>query len=127
MKILRVLALIAWATVFAGMVPTAKASASDKKTVVTFSEAVELPGGLVLQPGKYALSVLPNNKKVVRIMNSDQTKLYAMVLANPVQRARASDGAVVLHEASVGKPRPLCVWFYPGERIGWEFHYMPGA
>jgi hypothetical protein len=127
MKILRVLALIAWATVFAvSMVPTAKAF--DKKTVVTFTEAVELPGGLVLQPGKYTLSELPNNKKVVRIMNSDQTRIYAMVLANPVQRARASAGAVVtLHEASVGQPRPLCVWFYPGETTGWEFHYMPGV
>jgi hypothetical protein len=127
MKILRVLALVAGATILAvSMVPTAKAF--DEKTVVTFSEAVELPGGVVLQPGKYTLSVLPNNKKVVRIMNSEQTRLYAMVFADPVQRARAPERAeVTLHGTSVGKPRPLCVWFYPGERTGWVFHHMPGV
>lgn len=129
MKMLRVLALVAWATVLAvSMAPTAKASAFDKKTVVTFAEAVELPGGVVLQPGKYTFSVLPNNRKVVRVMNPEQTKVYATVLAMSAARLRAPERTMItLHEASVGKPRPLCVWFYPGDRIGWEFHHMSGA
>ena len=107
--------------------PSARASQSDKKTFVTFRETVELPGGAVLQPGEYTMKVLgsPTGRGVVQVTNRDGTKVYATILPKFTERMkRTGETVITLHEAAVGKPRPLCVWFYPGSRIGWEFHPM---
>ena len=53
----------------------------NKKTMLTFREAVELPG-IVLTPGTYVFKVPDfNYRHVVQIYTADERKLLATVLA----------------------------------------------
>ena len=129
MKTSRTLVLMACLVgLLVAFAPTAKASYLDQKTVVTIrGEPIELPGGVVLQPGKYTMKVFgyPWSPNIVRVTNVDETKVYATMRVNSAQRMKATGETVLtLHEAPAGEPRPLCLWFYPGRRIGWEFHPM---
>ena len=56
----------------------ARADAWDKKTTVSFSQPVEVPG-YVLQPGRYVMKLvdLPADRHVVQFMNERQNHIYA--------------------------------------------------
>src|SRR5215813_8497791 len=60
-----------------------KADAWNKKTIVSFSHPVEVPGGVVLPAGTYVFKLLDSasNRHIVQIFNKDQTRMYATVLA----------------------------------------------
>ena len=124
MKILRMLGFVfaGW-LVLTTIAPGANADALDKKTYVTFRESVALPGGVVLKPGEYTLRVpFATNPNAVLVMNRDETKVYATVLAISAESMEPSaKPAFSLGEAPVGAPVPLKAWFYPGTLTGWEF------
>ncbi|HEX2490469.1 MAG TPA: hypothetical protein VHR27_13745, partial [Blastocatellia bacterium] len=48
-----------------------KADAWNKKTIVTFSQPVEIPGGIVLPAGTYVIKLLDSasNRHIVQIFN----------------------------------------------------------
>jgi hypothetical protein len=102
------------------------ADASDKKTIVTFSQPVEIPGVQVLPAGKYVFKLLDSssNRNIVQIFNKDQTHVYATILAIPNLRLRATDKTVITFgERAAGTPEAIRAWFYPGANWGREFVY----
>jgi hypothetical protein len=111
--------------VFSG---TASAQRYDKKTTVTFSAPVEIPGpsAQVLPAGTYVFRLLDalSDRNVVQIFSRDESHLYATVLAIPNFRLKATDKTVMTFgERAAGDPEAIRAWFYPGDNWGQEFVY----
>jgi hypothetical protein len=100
----------------------------DKKTVVTFSVPVEVPGvgAQVLPPGTYVFRIMDYmaNRHIVQILNADETHVYTTILAIPNYRLRYTDQTVMtFRERAQGEPQAIRSWFYPGRQWGEEFVY----
>lgn len=98
-----------------------------KRTVVTFGEAVEIPG-MVLPAGEYVFKLADSmsNRNIVQVFNAEENEIHATILAIPHYRLRPNGDTVILfEERSVGTPRAIHAWFYPGDNYGQEFVY-PG-
>jgi hypothetical protein len=105
--------------------PTMSAGMWDKRTTVTFSGAVEVPG-TVLQPGRYIMKLVdsPADRHIVQFSNERENHVFATVLAIPAWRQNPSDHSVfTFYEAPVGQPQAMRMWFYPGDNSGQEFVY----
>jgi len=97
----------------------------NKKTVITISEAVQVPGA-ILQPGKYVMKLLdsPSNRHIVQIFNEREDQLQTTILAIPNYRLQPTgDTAFQWWETPAGQPKALRAWFYPGDNFGQEFAY----
>ena len=111
--------------------PSAKADTWNKKTVVTFSGPVEIPGvhrpgQEVLPAGTYVFKLLDSlaNRHIVQIFSEDESIVHATVLAIPNYRLKATDKTVItFSERPAGQPEALRAWFYPGANFGEEFVY----
>lgn len=111
--------------------PIARADAWNRKTVVTFSGPVEIPGvhasgWEILPAGTYVFKVQDSqsNRHIVQIFNKEETQLYATILAIPNYRLKATDKTVMtFSERAAGEPEALRAWFYPGRNYGEEFVY----
>ena len=102
---------------------SAKADQFDKKTFVTFDQPVQVPG-TVLPAGTYVFSRITDNPNVVRISSSDQTQVFATLLAIPDYRMEPAEGTVItFEERPNGSPKAIKSWFYPGDNTGEEFIY----
>jgi hypothetical protein len=109
----------------------AKADSWDRKTVITFSAPVEIPGVHltgwgVLPAGTYVFKVLDSqsDRHIVQIFSQDEKTVYATILAIPNYRLKATDKTVVtFRERPAGEPEALRAWFYPGRNWGEEFVY----
>jgi len=133
MSVLRRVTTAAFCLALMGVVfsPSAKASEWDRKTVMTFSGPVEIPGVHlkgwgVLPAGTYVFKILDSqsDRHIVQIFNKDETQVYATILAIPNYRLRATDRTVVtFRERPAGQPEALRAWFYPGRLWGEEFVY----
>lgn len=101
----------------------------NKKTVVTFSQPVEIPGGTILPAGTYIFKLMDSmsDRHIVQIFNQDQTHVYATILAIPNYRLQPTDKTVITFgERSAGSPQAIRAWFYPGANSGEEFVYPKG-
>ena len=115
----------------AGFSPAANADEWNRKTTMTFSGPVEIPGVHlkgwgVLPAGTYVFKILDSqsDRHIVQIFNADETQCYATILAIPNYRLRATDKTVVtFRERPAGQPEALRAWFYPGRNWGEEFVY----
>jgi len=115
----------------AALAPIAKADQWDKKTVITFSGPVEIPGVHltgwgVLPAGTYVFKILDSqsDRHIVQIFSQDETAIYATILAIPNYRLKATDKTVItFSERPAGEPEALRAWFYPGMNWGEEFVY----
>jgi hypothetical protein len=113
------------------LAPNAKADPWNRKTVMTFSGPVEIPGVHlkgwgVLPAGTYVFKILDSasDRHIVQIFNKAETQVYATILAIPNYRLRATDKTVVtFRERPAGQPEALRAWFYPGRNWGEEFVY----
>jgi hypothetical protein len=97
----------------------------NKKTVLTFSQPVEIPG-VVLPAGQYVFKLLDSlsDRHIVQVFNADENKVYATILAIPHYRMTPADKTVILFEERSGdSPQAIHAWFYPGENYGQEFVY----
>jgi hypothetical protein len=106
-------------------VPNAHADEWNKKTFLTFSGPVQLPG-TTLAPGTYVfrLADLSTNRHVVQVLDKDGGKLLATLLTIPNQRLDAPDKNIVMFsERPSGTPQAIKAWWYPGDTIGDEFVY----
>jgi hypothetical protein len=111
--------------------PSAKADDWNRKTEITFSGPVEIPGVHltgwgVLPAGTYVFKILDSqsDRHIVQIFNKDETTIYATILAIPNYRLRATDKTVItFSERPAGQPEALRAWFYPGRNWGEEFVY----
>src|SRR6266404_1827342 len=111
------------------LVPNSKASEFDKKTIMTFSESVQIPGA-VLGAGTYVVQRADpgGNPDVVRFLSSDGMHVYATVLTIPAERGTPPDKPeVTFAETRGGTPQAIKRWWYPGETTGEEFIYPKGG
>ena len=112
-------------------VPGARADDWNRKTVVTFSGPVEIPGVHlqgwgVLPAGSYVFKILDSqsDRHIVQIFDKSETTIYATILAIPNYRLKATDKTVMtFRERPAGQPEALRAWFYPGRNWGEEFVY----
>ena len=107
---------------------TASAQRWDKKTTVTFSAPVEIPGisAQVLPAGTYVFRLLDSlsDRNIVQIFSKNESHLYATILAIPNYRLKATDKTVMTFaERRAGDPQAIRAWFYPGDNFGQEFVY----
>jgi hypothetical protein len=102
-----------------------QADERDKKTVITFSQPVEIPGR-VLPAGTYTFKLADSmsDRHIVQIFNADGTKIIATLMAIPDYRLTPTDKTVItFDEVPSGSPEAIRAWFYPGNTIGQEFVY----
>jgi hypothetical protein len=100
----------------------------DKKTMVTFSQPVEIPGisAQVLPAGTYVFRLMdsPADRHIVQIFSKDEKHLFANILAIPNWRLKPTDKTVMtFSERKAGEPQAIRAWFYPGDNFGQEFVY----
>ncbi len=103
----------------------AKADTWDKKTVVTFSDSVEIPGQ-VLPAGTYVFKLANSisDRHIVQIWNEDETQLLATLLTAPDYRLNPPDKTIFEFDERPGdSPMAIHTWFYPGENMGQQFLY----
>jgi len=109
-------------------VPNAKADDWTRKTVITFSGPIEVPGVGVhtLPAGTYVFKILnsQSDRHIVQIFDKDETKVFTTILAIPNYRLKTTDKTVItFRERPAGQPEALRAWFYPGHSWGEEFVY----
>src|SRR5882762_6593329 len=132
MKLIKKLSTVGcMALVGAILAPNVKADDWNRKTVITFSGPVEIPGVHlagwgVLPAGTYVFKILDSqsDRHIVQIFSQDEGTVYATVLAIPNYRLKATDKTVItFRERPAGQPEALRAWFYPGRNWGEEFVY----
>src|SRR5271154_814687 len=105
--------------------PNVRADEQNKKTVMTFSQPIEIPGQ-ILPAGTYTFVLLdsPADRHIVQIFNADGSQIIATVLAiNDYRLKPTGDTVVKFAERSGDNPEALKAWFYPGDNFGQEFVY----
>jgi LPXTG-motif cell wall-anchored protein len=110
------------------VVPRATADDWNRKTVITFSNSVEVPGvgAQTLPAGTYVFKIFNSlsDRHIVQILSKDETHLFTTILAIPNYRLKATDKTVItFRERPAGQPEALRAWFYPGREWGEEFVY----
>lgn len=97
----------------------------NKKTYLTFSGPVQIPGA-TLPAGTYLFQLAdPDNARhVVMVASKDGSHVYGMFITIPNDRLETPDENVVMFgEAPAGAPQAVQAWWYPGDRSGEEFVY----
>ena len=103
----------------------AQADQWNKKTVMTFSQPVEIPGQ-VLPAGTYTIKLvdIASERHVVQFLEADGIHVVATVLAINNWRLHPTGETVVKFAERAGdRPEALKAWFYPGDNFGQEFVY----
>ena len=105
-----------------------EADAWDRKTVVTFSAPVEVPGvgAQTLPAGTYVFKIMDStsDRHIVQISNEAEDHVFTTILAIPNFRLKATDKTVMTFgERAEGQPEAIRAWFYPGRNWGEEFVY----
>ena len=105
-------------------VPKVRADESDKKTIVTVNEPIQVPGK-VLPAGTYVFKLLDSNERtLVAIYDADEMHFITTVQGISDVRMEIPDKAILqLEERPSGQPQALKAWFYPGDHFGVEFVY----
>jgi len=126
MKIVKtVFCLLAITLLGATLLPSARADGWNKKTIVTFSQAVEVPGK-ILPAGTYTFKLLdsPSDRNIVQIFNADGSQIITTILAINNYRLQPTGETVMKFSERPGdSPEALRAWFYPGDEFGQEFVY----
>jgi len=107
------------------LVAPSQADKWNKKTIVTFSQPVEIPGR-VLPAGTYVFKLLDStsDRNIVQVYGKDEKTYYGTLLAIPNYRLTpASKPVITFEERPSGTPEAVKAWFYPGDQIGVEFVY----
>ena len=119
------LSLFAVTVLGATVLPSARADTWNKKTVITFSQAVEVPGK-ILPAGTYTFQLLDSlsDRHIVQIFNADGSQIIATILAiNNYRLEPKGETVMKFGERPGDAPEALRAWFYPGDNFGQEFVY----
>jgi hypothetical protein len=103
----------------------ARADQWNKKTILTFSQPIEIPGK-VLPAGTYVFKLVDSlsYRHIVRIWNENESEVIATIIAIPNYRLEPTGESVVKFREMPGdSPEALRAWFYPGDNFGQEFVY----
>jgi LPXTG-motif cell wall-anchored protein len=120
-----VFSLLAITLLGATLLPSARADGWNKKTIVTFSQAVEVPGK-ILPAGTYTFKLMdsPSDRNIVQIFNADGSQIITTILAINNYRLQPTGETVMKFTERPGdSPEALRAWFYPGDEFGQEFVY----
>lgn len=101
------------------------AQPTDKRTLFTFSAPVTMPGK-TLPAGKYIFRLVDNNtsRRVVQVLDERGTTPYGLFFTLAAERPDpAPTPEVRFMETAAGVPAAIRTWWYPGERLGYEFIY----
>lgn len=129
MKLLKVFATaLCMVTACMLSVPQARADEWNKKTKVTFSEPVEVPGvgAQILPAGTYVFKLYDSqsNRNIVQIFSEDEKQLFTTTIAINNYRLVPTDKTVMrFRERGEGQPEAIRAWFYPGDNFGQQFVY----
>jgi hypothetical protein len=129
MKISKVVALLcSFALLAIAFAVNVQADKFDKKTVITFSNAFEVPGvdAQILPAGTYVFKVFESfgDRNIVQIFNADETHLFTTILAINNYRLKPTEKTVMtFKERGEGQPEAIKAWFYPDNAFGQEFVY----
>jgi hypothetical protein len=126
MKMVKTVLVVLALTLF-GAICASSVQADDwnKKTVMTFSQPVEIPGQ-ILPAGTYTIKLvdIASERHVVQFLDADGIKVVATVLAINNWRLHPTGKTVVKFAETAGdNPETLKAWFYPGDNFGQEFVY----
>jgi hypothetical protein len=113
------------AALLAFLAPGAHADEWNKKTYLTFSGPVQVPGA-TLPAGTYTFELAnpDTSRHVIRVSEKDSGKHIGLFMTIPNNRMDPpSDNLVMFSERAAGTPQAIQVWFYPGNRTGEEFVY----
>jgi hypothetical protein len=126
MKIVKTVLVVAALSIFGAMsASNVWADEYNKKTVMTFSQPIEVPGQ-VLPAGTYTFKLIdsPSDRHIVQIFNADGSQLITTILAINDYRLHPTGRTVVKFAERPGdEPEALKAWFYPGDNFGQEFVY----
>jgi hypothetical protein len=107
----------------------ARADETDKRTVITVNQPMQVTDQL-LQPGKYVFLLVGGNsdrytdRDTVEIFNANQTRVIDTVVAVPTYRVEPTGkAAFTFWETPPGTARALRDWYYAGDNYGREFPY----
>jgi len=109
----------------AGLNSVLNADEYDRKTVISISQPLEVPG-VVLPPGTYVMRLFNSstNRHIVQFMNERQNQQLALTFAISAERIRPAEKTILtMYEGSQGAPPAARTWFYPGDTVGQEFLY----
>lgn len=126
MRIIKVVLLAVCVAVFCAVFAIGvRADTWNKKTIVTFSDSVEIPGQ-VLPAGTYVFKLADSvsDRHIVQIWTEDESQILATILAVPNYRVGPPDRSIFeFDERPADSPMALRSWFYPGDNIGQQFVY----
>ena len=103
----------------------AKADEVHRKTILTFSAPVELPG-VALPAGTYVFKLVDpyTHPDMVQVFSEDEKTLYANLRTIPDYRLeRTADTVIEFEESPSGIPPAIKAWFNPNRHYGHEFIY----
>jgi hypothetical protein len=97
---------------------------TQKRTFMTFSNTVEMPG-VTLPAGTYLFRLADTqSRNVVQVLSQDEKQVLGQWLFVQAERPQASSDTVVMFKEAPENSTPAVqYWYYPGERIGREFVY----
>ena len=124
MKVFRVLPVLA---VLGAAVTVQADVAPEKKSTLTISTPVEVPG-VTLDPGTYVVKLVDtmSNRNIVTIMNVDENKVFATAIATPhVAATDPKHTTFVFYPTPDGATKVLRTWYAPNDRYGQDFVYAP--
>ncbi len=102
-----------------------KADTHNKKTQITFSQPVVVPGA-TLQPGTYVFRLMDSqsDRHIVQVTNTRGNKIYATILSISDYRQTSTGHTVITFgETETCGPMALKSWFFPGDKYGQRFVY----
>jgi hypothetical protein len=97
----------------------------NKKTRITFSGPVEIPGA-TLNAGTYVFKLVESqsNRHIVQVQNEREDQTHAVILAIPDYRLNPTSKTVMYFSERTGNnPPAVKSWFYPGDNFGQRFVY----
>ena len=103
----------------------ANADVFNKKTKLTFSQPVRVPGK-TFSAGSYFFKLVDSqsNRNIIQITNVREDRVYATILALPDYRLNPNSHTVVTFgETGAGCASAVKAWFYPGDNAGNRFVY----
>ena len=123
--VLAVCTVLVTMMLWAILAPGVRADQWNKKTIVTFSDAVQIPGQ-ILAAGTYVFKLAdsPTDRHIVQVWNADESQVLATIVTIPNTRYETPDRSLFEFEERTGNsPMALKTWFYPGNSTGEEFTY----
>lgn len=104
---------------------TVQSQVWSRKTYLTFSQPVHLPGK-TLPAGSYVFKLVDSssNRHIVQVTNTREDKVYATLLTiNDYRATPTSKTVVTFGETASCQPRTVKAWYYPGDTFGQRFVY----